>query len=64
MCSCKQIDWRTAEKILRKNGFEYDRSRGKSSSHRHYVRNGERVIINIRLNPMVWNRLCKEHNLK
>lgn len=65
MCSYKQIDWRNAEKILRKNGYQWDKNRKAASSHRHYVNeNGDRIIINVQLNPMVWRRLCKEHGLK
>ena len=66
MCSYKQIDWRNAEKILRSNGYQWDKTRKTASSHRHYVNNnGDRVIINTngKLNPMVWRRLCKEHGL-
>lgn len=67
MGSYKQIDWRNAEKILRRNGYEWDRSRKTASSHRHYVNSsGDKIIINTngKLNPMVWRRLCKEHGLK
>jgi predicted RNA binding protein YcfA (HicA-like mRNA interferase family) len=66
MCSYKQIDWRNAEKLLRSNGYQWDKTRKTASSHRHYVNsNGDRVIINTngKLNPMVWRRLCKEHGL-
>ena len=67
MSGYKQIDWRTAEKILRRNGYAWDKSRKTASSHRHYVNtDGDKVIINVngKLNPMVWRRLCKEHELK
>lgn len=66
MCSYKQINWKNAEKILRNNGYQWDKTRKTASSHRHYINaNGDRVIINTngKLNPMVWRRLCKEHNL-
>ena len=66
MSGYKQINWRNAEKILRSNGYQWDKTRKVASSHRHYVNsNGDRVIINVngKLNPMVWRRLCKEHGL-
>ena len=56
----KQITFREAERILRNNGYKKDRING---SHYHYVKDGNRVVINIGLNTMVWKRLCKENNL-
>lgn len=58
-----QIELRTAEKILRKNGYYLDRTRGRQSGHRHYVKDKDRVILTVKVNPMIWRRLCKEHNL-
>ena len=55
------IKFREADKILRKNGFNYDKTKG---SHIHYKRNGIRVVITKDLNPCVWQRLCKENKLK
>lgn len=58
---CKQITFREAEKILKQNGFVKDRVKGR---HFQYVRNNRRVVIYPGLNCMVWQRLCKENNLK
>lgn len=68
MCSYKQTTWRSAERILRRNGYTLDSKRKGKGSHRHYVNNsGNRIIICINgdktLNPMLWRRLCKENNL-
>ena len=57
---CKQISFREAERTLLKNGFKPDKIKG---SHHHYVKGGRRVVINLKLNRMVWQRLCKENNL-
>lgn len=57
---CKQITFREADKILVHNGFRRDKIKG---SHHHYVRSGRRVVINLKLNQMVWQRLCKENEL-
>ena len=56
----KEVTFREADKMLRNNGFKRDKIKG---SHHHYVRNGRRVVINLNLNRMVWQRLCKENNL-
>ena len=57
---CQQITFREANKMLIKNGFKQDKIKG---SHHHYVKNGRRIVINLKLNPMVWQRLCKENKL-
>ena len=54
------IKLRDANKILIDNGFVLDRIRG---SHYQYVRNEQKVVINIRTNEMVWRRLCKENKI-
>ena len=56
----KEVTFREADKMLRNNGFKRDKIKG---SHHHYVRNGRRVVINLNLNRMVWQRLCKENDL-
>lgn len=56
----QNIKFKEADRILRNNGFIYDKSRG---SHHHYVKNGRRVVVNRDINPCVWQRLCKENNL-
>jgi len=55
------IKFRDAEKILKRNGFVYDKTRG---SHHQYVRNGIRIVVNKNINPCVWLRLVKENNLE
>lgn len=57
---CKEVRFREAERVLLDNGFRKDKVKG---SHHHYVRNGRRVVINLKLNRMVWHRLCKENKL-
>ena len=53
MCSYKQIDWKKAEKVLRSNGYQWDKTRKTASAHRHYINaNGDRVIINTIFNPI------------
>lgn len=52
---------REAEKVLRFNGFEYDYSKG---SHNHWKnRDGKTIVVNTRLNEMVWKRIVKENCL-
>lgn len=60
---CKEVRFKEAERILLNNGFKLSRIKG---SHHYYVdANGERkVTINLKLNRMVWQRLCKENNLE
>lgn len=55
-----QITYKKADKVLRNNGFVYDKCKG---SHHQYVKDGVRVVVNNRINPCVWNRLVKENNL-
>jgi predicted RNA binding protein YcfA (HicA-like mRNA interferase family) len=55
------IRFRDAEKILKQNGFVYDKTRG---SHHQYVKDGQRIVINRNINPCVWLRLIKENKLK
>ena len=55
-----EIRFKDADRVLRRNGFVWDRSRG---SHHYYTRDGKGIVINIRTNRMVWRRLCKEHGL-
>jgi len=52
---------REAERVLRSNGFEYDHSKG---SHNHWKnRDGKTIVVNTRLNEMVWKRIVKENCL-
>ena len=60
MAQNNNIRFKEADRVLRRNGFVCDRTRG---SHHHYVKDDKAVVINIRTNKMVWRRLCKEHNL-
>ena len=57
---CKQITFREADRVLTNNGFKLDRING---SHYQYVRNGQRVTVNLKINKMVWRRLCKENKI-
>lgn len=57
---CKEVKFRDAEKVLLRNGYKLNRVRG---SH-HYYSNGKRsVVINLKLNRMVWQRIKKENDL-
>jgi len=55
------IKFRDAEKILKRNGFVYDKNRGRQHQ---YVRNDIRIVVNKNINPCVWLRLVKENNLE
>ena len=54
------VSFRKAQRTLLDNGFELDRIK---ASHYHYVKDGIKVIIPIRLNKMIWQRIKKENNL-
>ena len=56
----QNIKFREAERILLTNGFVYDKCKG---SHYQYLRNGYRVVIPLKLNPVIWHEICKKHNL-
>lgn len=55
-----QIDFKTAERVLRINGFRYDRTKG---SHYQFVKDGKRITINRRIKPCVWYRIVKDYKL-
>ena len=57
---CKELRFRDAQRILFKNGFVLDRIKG---SHHYYVKDKQRVVINTKLNRMVWQRVKKENHL-
>ena len=57
----QNIRYRDADKILRANGFKKYSCKG---SHFKYKNGTRSVIIPKDLNPVIWNRICKEHNLK
>ena len=57
---CKEVCFRDAQRILFKNGFVLDRIKG---SHHYYVKGKQRVVINMKLNRMVWLRIKKENHL-
>lgn len=57
----KEFSTMEFERIIRNNGFVFDRQRG---DHKIYKRKGETVVLNKNLNKMVARRLIKEHNLK
>ena len=58
---CREVRFREAERILIKNGYKKDKVKG---SHHQYVKDGHRVVINLKLNRMVWQRIKKENNLE
>ena len=55
------IKFREVDKILKRNGYVYDRTKG---SHHQYVKDGNRVVVNRNINPCVWLRLVKENKLE
>jgi predicted RNA binding protein YcfA (HicA-like mRNA interferase family) len=55
------IKFREVDRILKRNGFAYDKTRG---SHFQYVRDGRRVVVTREINACVWLRLIKENNLE
>lgn len=55
------IKFKEVERILKRNGYVYDRTKG---SHHQYVKDGNRVVVNRNINPCVWLRLVKENNLE
>lgn len=57
---CREVRFRDAQRILFENGFVLDRTKG---SHHYYVRGKQRVVINTKLNRMVWQRIKKENHL-
>lgn len=60
MAHNNDIRFKEADRVLRRNGFVCDRTRG---SHHHYVNGDKSVVINIKTNRMVWKRICKEYGL-
>lgn len=58
---CREVKFRDAEKILLRNGYRLNRVKG---SHHYYTNGKNNVVINLRLNRMVWQRIKKENNLK
>lgn len=56
----QQITFKKADRILKRNGYRLNRSRG---SHKIYTRGSEHLSITIHLNPCVWNRVVKDHNI-
>ena len=55
------LKYKEIDKILRRNGFVYDKTRG---GRIQYVRNGHRIVVNKETNPCVWLRLVKENKLE
>lgn len=56
----KVYNFREAEKIIIKNGFQFISQNG---SHKKYKKETEIIIIKNKLNRMIFQRLIKEHNL-
>ena len=55
------IKFKDADRVLRMNGFIYDRTKG---GRHYYIRDGKLIVINIKTNRMVWKRICKENDLQ
>jgi predicted RNA binding protein YcfA (HicA-like mRNA interferase family) len=56
----RQYNFREAEKILRNNGYSRISTKG---SHHKYRKNSDIIIINLKIQQPVFQRLIKEHNL-
>lgn len=56
----KEVRLRDAERILFNNGFVLDRIKG---GHHYYTRGSSHVMLNLKPNRMVWQRIVKENNL-
>ena len=58
--AANMVSFRKAQRLLLDNGFTLDRI---NASHYHYVKNETKVVVPIRLNKMLWQRIKKENNL-
>ena len=56
----KVYNSREARKVVRKNGYTYEYSRG---DHDYYFKDNQRIVIARNLNRMIWERLVKEYQL-
>lgn len=56
----KQITFRKIEQILKKNGYVHKRTKG---SHFIYEKDGKCIVINLKINACVWNRLIREYSI-
>ena len=56
----KVYNSREAKQVVRKNGYEYQYTRG---DHDYYFKGKRRIIIARSLNRMIWERLVKEYEL-
>ena len=58
---CKEVRFREAERILLRNGYKLNRVKG---SHHYYTNGKNNIVLNLKLNRMVWQRLKKENSLE
>ena len=56
----KVYNSREARQVVRRNGYEYEYSRG---DHDYFFKEKRRIIISNPLNRMVWERVVKEFEL-
>ena len=58
------LDTKKIVKILRKNGFVFDHSKGDHDYYKHPDRPKSMFSVTVPyMNRMIWRRLCKEHNI-
>lgn len=57
----QNIKFKEAERIVLRNGYVYDKCRG---SHYQYIKDGQRIVLTIKLNPCVWYNICKTYKLE
>lgn len=58
------LDTKKIVKILKKNGFVFDHSKGDHDYYKHPDRPKSMFSVTVPyMNRMIWRRLCKEHNI-
>ena len=58
------LDTKKIVKILKKNGFVFDHSKGDHNYYKHPDRPKSMFAVTAPyMNRMIWRRICKEHNI-
>lgn len=57
----QNIKFNQADHMLIRNGFNRVRVKG---SHYIYKKDDKIVVLPIRLNPVIWNKILKENNIR
>ena len=56
----KVYNSREARRVIMRNGYEYQYSRG---DHDYFVKENRKIVVTRKLNRMIWERLVKEYQL-